>query len=84
MPAGWMRCVARARATRDARAVRRRTAWQVGQRHDPTIDGKGRREMGEPEMLSPKLRRDILDVLAQTAGFTLIGALIIETALRFH
>ncbi len=35
-------------------------------------------------MLPPKLRRDILDVLAQTAGFTLIGALIIETALRFH
>lgn len=35
-------------------------------------------------MLSPKLRRNILDVLAQTTGFTLIGALIIETALRFH
>ena len=33
-------------------------------------------------MLSPKLRRDILDVLAQTAGFTLVGVLIIETTLR--
>ena len=35
-------------------------------------------------MLSPKLRRDILDVLAETAALTLIGALIIETAFRFH
>ena len=33
--------------------------------------------------LPPKLRRDILDVLAQTAGFTLIGVLVIETTLHF-
>lgn len=84
MPAGWMRYAARGRATRDARAVRRRTARRAGAGHDPLIAGTGRRKMGDPEMLSPKLRRDILDVLAQTAGFTLIGALIIETALRFH
>ena len=34
-------------------------------------------------MLSQKLRRDILDVLAQTAGLTFIGMLLIETTKRF-
>lgn len=35
-------------------------------------------------MPTPKFRRTILDVLAQTAGISLIAMLIIGTALRFH
>lgn len=34
-------------------------------------------------MLNEKLRRDILDVLAQTAGLTFIGILLIEATMRF-
>ena len=44
----------------------------------------GAAEAGRSEMLNQKLRRDILDVLAQTAGLTFIGMLLIETAMRFQ
>lgn len=67
-----------------SRDVRRRTAGRAASGYDPLIASTGRRKLREPEMLSPKLRRNILDVLAQTAGFTLIGVLIIETVFRFH